>query len=132
MTNDSDGRLASLGKKIKKIFFISVVILFVGFILWTWIALTYVYSSGERAGYVQKLSNKGWVFKTWEGELAMVSLPGTAPQIFAFTVRDDDVAVKIKQLLGKRVALNYEEHVGIPWSVFGETQYFVIDIRLAE
>ena len=45
--------------------------------LYFWAALSWSYSSGERAGWVQKLSNKGWLCKTWEGELALVSLPET-------------------------------------------------------
>ena len=94
--------------------------------------MNYVYSSGERAGYVQKLSKKGWVCKTWEGELAMVSLPGTLPEIFAFTVPDDNVAEQINQSLGKRVTLTYEQHLGIPTSCFGETGYFIKKVRLVE
>ena len=46
-------------------------------------------STGERAGWVQKFSNKGWICKTWEGELAMVSMPGVAPEKFLFTIRDN-------------------------------------------
>jgi hypothetical protein len=97
--------------------------------LYTWITLRFSYSSGERAGYVQKLSRKGWVCKTWEGELAMVNLPGVAPELFNFTVRDSDVAARINQTMGRRVALSYEEHRGIPSSCFGETGYFVTDVR---
>ncbi len=63
------------------------------FSLWVWVTLGYVYSTGERAGYVQKLSKKGWLCKTWEGELAMV------PR-------------------------------GVPSSCFGETEYFVSNVRI--
>ena len=97
--------------------------------LYTWAALRFAYSNGERAGYVQKFSRKGWVCKTWEGELAMVSLPGAMPEIFRFTVRDDAVAAKINGNLGERVALSYEQHLGLPTSCFGETAYFVKDVR---
>jgi hypothetical protein len=83
------------------------------------------YSTGERAGWVQKLSKKGWVCKTWEGELAMVSLPGVVPEKFHFTVKDDAVAEQINQLMGRRVTLHYEEKVGIPTSCFGDTRYWV-------
>jgi hypothetical protein len=100
-----------------------------GFALYTWVTLTYSYSSGERAGYVQKFSNKGWLCKTWEGELAMVNLPGAMPEIFRFTVRDNAVAVKINQSMGQRVALHYEQHRGVPSSCFGDTEYFVTDVR---
>ncbi len=111
---------------------IALVVIFVGFCFWTWASLNYVYSSGERAGYVQKLSKKGWICKTWEGELAMVSLPGTAPEIFLFTVPDDQVAEHINQSLGRRVTLTYEQHLGIPLSCFGETGYYVANVRLVE
>lgn len=100
--------------------------------LWTAITLAYTYSSGERAGYVQKLSKKGWLCKTWEGEIAMATLPGTMPEVFAFSVRDDAVAERINQSMGSRVSLHYEEHRGIPTSCFGETDYFVTDIRVVE
>ena len=96
------------------------------------ITLTYNYSDGERAGYVQKFSRKGWVCKTWEGDLALVNLPGQPAEIFSFTVRDEVVATKINVLMGRRVALSYEQHVGVPTSCFGESQYFVTDIKPVE
>jgi hypothetical protein len=102
------------------------------FVLYTWSSLTWTYSTGERAGYVQKFSKKGWVCKTWEGELAMVSIPGTTPEKFYFTVRDDTVAQRINQSLGKRVALSYRQHKGVPSSCFGETEYFVSDVKTVE
>jgi len=102
------------------------------FVLYTWSSLTWTYSRGERAGYVQKFSKKGWVCKTWEGELAMVSIPGTTPEKFYFTVRDDTVAQRINQSLGKRVALSYRQHKGVPSSCFGETEYFVSDVKTVE
>lgn len=99
------------------------------FTLWTWAALGYVYSSGLRGGYVQKLSKKGWLCKTWEGELAMANLPGTMPEIFHFSVRNDSVAAMIEKNVGKRVSLSYEQHRGIPTPCFGETQYFVTGVE---
>ena len=109
---------------------IALIVLVVGvFALYTWVALSISYSEGDRAGYVQKFSRKGWLCKTWEGELAMVNLPGAMPEIFAFTVRDDAVAARINQTLGQRVALTYEEHRGIPTRCFGETCYFVTGVR---
>ncbi len=98
--------------------------------LWTWIALHWSYSEGSRAGYVQKFSRTGWVCKTWEGELAMVNLPGAVPEIFRFTVRDPAVAERITAAMGQRVALNYEQHIGVPFSCFGDTQHFVQDVRI--
>jgi len=101
------------------------------FSLWTWVTLGYVYSSGYRTGYIQKLSKKGWLCKTWEGELAMIPPPGTVtPQIFSFTVPNDSIANILLQDLGKRVTLTYEEHRGIPTSCFGDTDYFVSNVRI--
>lgn len=96
-----------------------------------WLALKWSYSSGERAGWVQKFSNKGWVCKTWEGELALVSLPGSAVEKFAFTVHDDEVAKAVTAATGKRVTLHYEEKVGLPTSCFGETRHFVTGVTIA-
>jgi hypothetical protein len=97
--------------------------------LWVWIALGYTYASGERAGYIQKISKKGWLCKTWEGELAMANLPGTMPQIFTFTVRNDSIAHVIEQNAGKQVSLTYQQHRGVPTSCFGETEYFVTGVH---
>jgi hypothetical protein len=79
---------------------------------------------------MQKLSKKGWICKSWEGELSLVALPGAAPEKFLFTVRDDAVAAKINQQVGQRVALIYEEHRGLPTSCFGDTEYFVTDVKV--
>ena len=98
---------------------------------WIALALNWTYSDGERAGYVQKFSRKGWLCKTWEGELAMVSLPGTAPEIWQFTVRDAAIASQVDGAMGARVVLHYEEHRGLPTSCFGETNYFVTKVRPA-
>lgn len=117
----------------KKIVIAGIVITpFLLFALYTWSALTWSFSQGERAGFVQKLSKRGWVCKTWEGELAMVSMPGQAPEKFLFTIRDDVVAAHVNQTLGKRVALTYHQHKGIPTSCFGETGYFVVAVRVTE
>ncbi len=101
-------------------------------ILYFWVALSWSYSSGERAGWVQKLSNKGWVCKTWEGELALVSLPGSMPEKFAFTIHDKAVAEQVTKAMGKRVALHYDEKVGLPGSCFGETRYFVTGLTISD
>ena len=98
-------------------------------ILWIWLALNWSYSEGERAGYVQKFSSKGWLCKTWEGEIAMVTMPGAIPEKFYFTVRDHALAGKINDLAGKRVVLSYQQHKFIPSSCFGETEYFVTAAR---
>jgi len=100
--------------------------------LYFWAALSWSFSTGERAGWVQKLSNKGWVCKTWEGELALVSLPGSTPEKFAFTVRDDAVAQEITRVMGKRVSLHYEQKVGLPTECFGETRYYVTRVAVSD
>ena len=98
----------------------------------TWVSLHWSYSEGERAGYVQKLSKRGWLCKTWEGEMAMVTMPGTVAEKFAFTVPDEAVAAKLNANVGKRLALHYQQHKWIPSSCFGDTEYFVTDMRIAE
>ena len=95
-----------------------------------WIALQWSYSSGERAGWVQKFSHKGWVCKTWEGELALVSLPGSSVEKFYFTVHNDAVAKQLTAATGKRVTLHYEEKVGLPTTCFGETRHFVTGVTI--
>ncbi|HEY3568555.1 MAG TPA: hypothetical protein VGP73_11540 [Thermoanaerobaculia bacterium] len=112
--------------------FFLILILIVAILLfaaYVWSALHYNYSDGERAGYVQKFSRKGWICKTWEGELAMANLPGTMPQIFTFSVRDPTVADRINKSMGGRVRLHYDQHKGLPTSCFGETEYFVTDVQ---
>jgi hypothetical protein len=96
------------------------------------VVLNWNYSTGERAGWVQKLSRKGWLCKTWEGEMAMVSMPGAIPEKFLFTVRDDAVAESINKVMGKRVTLHYEEKVGLPTTCFGETRHFVTSVLQVE
>jgi hypothetical protein len=122
----------TLSRKAKLIIAAAIVAPLLLVVLYTWSALTWTYSSGERAGYVQKFSRKGWVCKTWEGELAMVAVPGSTPEKFYFTVKSDSVAALINKSLGKRVALHYNQHKGVPTSCFGETEYFVSDVKVVE
>ncbi|HKC97505.1 MAG TPA: hypothetical protein VKG20_05690 [Methylomirabilota bacterium] len=99
-----------------------------------WAAMKWSYASGERAGWVQKLSRKGWVCKTWEGEMAMVSMPGSTTEKFTFTVwdGDDSTVQQIFKLMGRRVNLHYEQKVGLPTTCFGETRYYVTKVTLVE
>ena len=92
--------------------------------------LNWSYSEGERSGVLQKLSRKGWVVKTWEGELAMTTVPGVAPVLWNFTVRDEATAARLSPALGRRVVLHYTEHRGVPTTLFGETPYFVDAVRI--
>jgi hypothetical protein len=110
------------------LFIVLVVLPILFFSIYTWLTLQFVYARGERTGFVQKISKKGWIFKTWEGELAMVNLPGTVPEIFHFSVRKDNIAEKVQQSLGQRVVLHYEQHRAVPVNWFAETEHFINDV----
>ena len=121
--------------KIAKLFKVFIWLLLIPialFALYTWGSLNWVYSSGERVGYVQKLSEKGFVCKTFEGELVLVSMPGTQAEKFMFTVKEASIAKSINDSIGKRVSLSYEEHKGIPSSCFGESNYFVKNVAVMD
>ena len=109
-------------------FLLAVILGVAGF---TWLTLHWAYSEGERAGFVQKFSRKGWVCKTWEGELAIVTLPGTVAERFPFTVRNDALAAMLNANIGRRMALHYEQHKWVPTSCFGETEYFVTSAQVS-
>ncbi len=117
------GRFIALGA------ILLIVLPLAAFAAWTAITLSYSYSQGERTGYVQKLSKKGWLCKTWEGELAIVNIPGSTPQIFSFSIRDESIAKQVLAGAGQRVALNYDQHQGVPTRCFGETEYFITGVR---
>ncbi len=108
-------------------FIAAVTLLFAAYV---WSALHWSYSEGERAGTMQKFSNKGWICKTWEGELLMTTVPGAIPEKFAFSVRNDDVARQLLAAAGKHVVLSYAQHKGLPGSCFGDTEYFVERVQL--
>jgi len=107
-----------------------IVAVVLGFIGFTWLTLNWTYSDGERAGFLQKFSHRGWICKTWEGEMAMVTLPGTVAEKFLFTVRDNDLAKQLNATIGKRVTVHYEQRKWIPTSCFGDTEYFVTSVQL--
>lgn len=92
--------------------------------LWTWFSLSWSYSEGERAGVLQKFSKKGWICKTYEGELALYVVGGVAPQIWYFSTRDDKVAQQLSAAVGEQIRLHYSEHRGVPTTCFAETPYF--------
>jgi hypothetical protein len=116
-------------KWLRRILIGGVLLAIVGSALFTFATLSFSYSKGERVGFVQKLSKRGWVCKTNEGDLAMVNVPGQPAQMFSFTVRDDAVAKEIESFAGHRVELQYEEHRGVPSSCFGDTSYFVTGVK---
>jgi hypothetical protein len=121
--------VASVSKRAAQFCLALVIVSALLIALYFFVALHFSYSEGERAGFVQKLAKKGWLCKTWEGELALISLPGAAPEKFNFTVQDDTVAERINKQVGTRVALVYAQHKGLFSSCFGETEYFVTDIK---
>lgn len=92
--------------------------------LWTWFSLSWSYSEGERAGILQKFSRKGWICKTYEGELALYVVGGIAPQIWHFSTRDEELAKKLSANVGRSIRLHYTEHRGIPTNCFAETPHF--------
>ncbi len=125
-----------MGEEIKKkvikialLLIVAVVVLCTGYVM---IVLNWSYSKGERVGYVQKFSEKGWFCKTWEGELQMLPVPGALPEKFLFSVRDKAVIGKINSSMGKKVSLFYEQHSGIPTTCFGESDYFAVDAKVLE
>jgi len=124
------------GVEIRKKAIISVVVLVLAVIVlaagYVAVTLNWSYSKGERIGYVQKFSEKGWLCKTWEGELQMLPVPGALPEKFLFSVRDKGVISKLNSFMGKKVSISYEQHKGIPTKCFGESEYFAVDARVLE
>jgi|HubBroStandDraft_2_1064218.scaffolds.fasta_scaffold128344_2 hypothetical protein len=108
-----------------------IAVIAIVFGLISWVSLSWVYADGERAGYVQKFSRRGYVCKTWEGEIALVTMPGTVADKFTFTVRDPQVAAKINANIGERLVMHYEQHKWLPTSCYGDTEYFVTSVAVA-
>lgn len=105
--------------------------LIVLFAIYTWFTLTWSYSEGERAGFLQKFSKKGWICKTWEGEILLSSMPGAIPERFNFSVRNEQVAKDLMAATGKRVVLTYAQHKGVPSNCFGETEHFIQKVTVS-
>jgi hypothetical protein len=97
---------------------------------WTWFSLSWAYSEGDRAGTLQKFSNKGWLCKTYEGELALYVVGGVAPQIWYFSTRDKELAKQLSAAVGQNIQLHYTEHRGIPSTCFAETPYLAQGFRI--
>ena len=108
-----------------KLLFIIAILVIALPVAWTWLTLHWSYSDGERAGVLQKFSRKGWICKTYEGELAQYVVSGVSPQIWNFTVRDEKVVKQMNALVGAKVQLHYTEHRGVPGTCFGDTGYYV-------
>ena len=123
---------AELKKKVVRLALLFMVVVVVACAGYMMFVLNWSYSKGERIGYVQKFSEKGWLCKTWEGELQMLPVPGTIPEKFLFSVRDKAVIARINSSLGKKVSLYYEQHIGIPTNCLGESEYFAVDAKVLE
>ncbi len=119
---------------LRRKFFWLVGILALGGAIWASIILYYPYSEGSRTGLLRKFSHKGYVFKTWEGELQMsaVMMPNDGTQtvaggnIWYFSVTDASAIKSLQEaeMSGKRVTLYYTEYLKeLFWR--GETKYFV-------
>ena len=107
-----------------KALLIVLALVLAGMALWTWFSLSWSYSEGDRAGVLQKFSKKGWICKTYEGELALYVVGGVSPQIWYFSTRDEELAAKLSKAVGEKIQLHYEEHRGVPTNCFAETPYF--------
>lgn len=122
----------SSGKKWILILFLIVVVIF-GVV---YLIFNFTYSEGNRAGVLIKFSKKGYVFKTYEGELnigGLGNIPNTAQmnQLWDFSVRNNAVADTLMKLEGKKVSLHYKEVLkNLVWD--GETKYFVDGVKVIE
>jgi len=123
---------STVAGKIRNVFLTLIALVLIGLSLWTWFSLSWAYSEGERAGVLQKFSKKGWVCKTYEGELALYVVGGVAPQIWYFSTRDEAVAQKLFSAVGRQVQLHYSEHRAVPISCFAETPYFATDFKVLD
>lgn len=115
--------------KIALLMIVTVALICAGYVV---IVLNWSYSKGDRVGYVQKFSEKGWLCKTWEGELQMLPVMGTLPEKFLFSVRDKELVNKINSSMGKKLSLTYEQHKGVPTTCFGESEYFAVAVKALE
>jgi hypothetical protein len=105
------------------------------FAIYTLFVVSWSYSDGGRAGTLQKFSRKGWMCKTYEGELALNIVGGGAPQVLApqiwyFTVRDESIVRQMSDAVGQKVQLHYAEHRGVPTGCFGDTPYWVDQVKV--
>ncbi len=123
-------KVSGFKKFLRWLTFISIVVLVVLF----WWKYFYTYSDGYRSGLLQKLSHKGNIFKTYEGELVQRSIVSTnnvgiASEKFYFSVAVDSVAKAMQAFEGKNVKLHYLQKNGtLPWR--GESEYIVDGVEL--
>ena len=105
---------------------VGLILVLVGF---TWLTLHWSYSDGERAGLLQKFSRRGWICKTYEGEMVLATVATVNAEKFLFTVRDPDIAKQLTSYIGDHIKVHYEQRKWIPTSCFGDTEYFVTSVQ---
>lgn len=120
----------------KRILNITLILIIVTAATWTWWKFYYTFSDGNRAGMLQKVSHKGNIFKTYEGELVMNNLvvnntSSVSSEKFLFSVEDEILGKRLMELEGHKVVVSYKEKKGtLPWR--GESNYIVDSVRLVE
>lgn len=132
-TTDTQAAPSNLGKKVKRYFILFLLVLILGGSGITYLMSSYCYSSGERTGSVRKFSHKGYVFKTWEGELYGSDFQTSQQTAFNFSVMDENTANKIEQAMrtNDKVVLKYcEKKFKFPWQ--GDTYYFIENINIVK
>ena len=112
-----------------KIFIGIIVGLILALAGFTWLTLHWSYSDGERAGLLQKFSRRGWICKTYEGEMVLATVATVNAEKFLFTVRDADIAKQLTGYIGDHITVHYEQRKWIPTSCFGDTEYFVTSVQ---
>ncbi|MFK2820396.1 6-phosphogluconate dehydrogenase [Flavobacteriaceae sp. LMIT009] len=123
----------TIKSRLKTILFRFLIISGIVFCVVLWIC-SWTYSEGTRAGNLIKISKKGIVFKTFEGQLNLggVNLvEGLEGNIWAFTILDDSLAKTSTSFEGKMVKITYKErYKTLPW--LGDTNYIVTNIQKVE
>ncbi|HHM21630.1 MAG TPA: hypothetical protein ENJ20_06360 [Bacteroidetes bacterium] len=104
----------------------------IGFFLWA----NYTYSEGTRSGNLIKISKKGYIFKTYEGQLKLggIDLQNEEEGLsdtWSFSVKNINIVRQLEKLQGEKVILRYKEiNKAMPWQ--GDTNYFVTDVEQKE
>lgn len=124
----------SIGRKIKRFFLMLLGILLIGGLIFVWVA-GWTFSEGTRAGELIKVSRKGVVFKTYEGQLNLGGFQsdnaGIVGNIWEFSTTKNDVYDRLQELEGKKIKLHYRQrYKPMPWQ--GKTDYFVHKVEVIE